>query len=208
MPVQQVAFCIPPDTEVKIAIGVLKQWGGVVCDNQWHIVKHLKAVPVKLDDASNLAAKAMNVAKNNKNIVVGVGAAAIDVAVGAGALIVKKVSEAKTAKSASAEVAGELGSAMQSYLEAIQSGAMTEETIDALIAAIDKLGEANVEVSASLKQLRALCSTIYYYPVALERANSVKVVDFRRPKPESSMDALGDVRDCLAQQKQVFRAAE
>ena len=55
MAIQQVAFYVPPEIEAKIALGVLRQCGGIVRDNKGRIVKHLKEVPVEPGEAVNNA---------------------------------------------------------------------------------------------------------------------------------------------------------
>lgn len=82
---------------------------------------------------------------------------------------------------------------------------MEEEIIDRLLESIEVLVADDVKVPVSLKQMKALCSLIYEYSVALEKANKVKVVDFERPKPKSSDDAFDDVRQCLLSQKRIFQ---
>ena len=209
MPVQQVAFYVPPEIQEKIALGILKQWGGVVRDNKGHIVKHLEPVPFKPDDTADVAQKAIALAKSNKNVVIGVGAVAVAAVAAISGLAIKKIVDgrnAKAAESAAAALAAEFGEALQEYMEAVQQGSMDEGRIDRLLFAIDALGSGeDAKVTVSLKQMKSLCSTIYDYSVALEKANKVKVVDFKRPKPKSSADAFDDVRECLLRQKQIFQ---
>ena len=208
MAIQQVAFYVPPEIEAKIALGVLRQCGGIVRDNKGRIVKHLKEVPVEPGEAVNNAVKLLDLAKNNKNIAIGVGIAAVAGVVAVGGFAANKIRSRKTAKAAElavAEVAAEFGEALQ-YMDAIRSGSMEEEIIDRLLESIEVLvADDDVKVPVSLKQMKALCSSIYEYSVALEKANKVKVVDFERPKPKSSDDAFDDVRQCLLSQKRIFQ---
>ena len=57
MPVQQIAFDIPPLIASKLLTGEYIQWGGIVRDQAGRIVKHLK--PVQIEQAGE---QAMNVA--------------------------------------------------------------------------------------------------------------------------------------------------
>ena len=209
MAIQQVAFYVPPEIEAKIALGVLRQCGGIVRDNKGRIVKHLKEVPVEPGEAVNNAVKLLDLAKNNKNIAIGVGIAAVAGVVAVGGFAANKIRSRKTAKAAElavAEVAAEFGEALQHYMDAIRSGSMEEEIIDRLLESIEVLvADDDVKVPVSLKQMKALCSSIYEYSVTLEKANKVKVVDFERPKTKSSDDAFDDVRQCLLSQKRIFQ---
>ena len=116
MPVQQVAFYVPPEIQEKIALGILKPWGGVVRDNKGHIVKHLEPVPFKPDDAADVAQKAIALAKSNKNVVIGVGAVAVAAVAAISGLAIKKIvhgRNAKAAQSAAAALSAEVGEALQ-----------------------------------------------------------------------------------------------
>lgn len=71
--IQQVAFEVPAEIAVKLAMGELIQYGGVVRDLSGRIVKHLK--PADVADSANaakqVAVRALAVAKENKKLAVG-----------------------------------------------------------------------------------------------------------------------------------------
>ena len=103
MYVQQVAFDIPADIAKGLAAGDLTRYGGIVRNGEGQIVKHLKEVPINPAEEGALkqaAQKAMNLAKDKKEILIPVIAIAGAVLVGGVIYSAAKGKEKKEAEEA------------------------------------------------------------------------------------------------------------
>lgn len=104
--IQQVAFDIPKEIALGLASGEYVQYGGVVRDAAGHIVKHLEPADVSNDvnKAIQVAAQAIQLAKENKKTAIGVlavaGVAAAGGAVYAGVAHLQHKKEERARKTA------------------------------------------------------------------------------------------------------------
>ena len=104
--IQQVAFDVPKEIALGLASGEYVQCGGVVRDAAGHIVKHLEPADVSNDanKAMQVAAQAIQLAKENKKATVGVlaiaGVAAAGGAVYAGVTHLQHKKEERARKTA------------------------------------------------------------------------------------------------------------
>ena len=132
--IQQVAFDIPKEIALGLASGEYVQYGGVVRDAAGHIVKHLEPADVSNDvnKAIQVAAQAIQLAKENKKTAIGVlavaGVAAAGGAVYAGVTHLQHKKEERARKTAM----DDFNAAFSEYLKALGNSELTVEKIDEL----------------------------------------------------------------------------
>lgn len=119
--IQQVAFDVPKEIALGLASGEYVQYGGVVRDAAGHIVKHLEPADVSNDvnKAIQVAAQAIQLAKENKKTAIGVlavaGVAAAGGAVYAGVTHLQHKKEERARKTAM----DDFNAAFSEYLKAL-----------------------------------------------------------------------------------------
>jgi hypothetical protein len=136
MAVIQEAFDIPADIMTKLLTGEYRRIGGVVRyavgPHKGQIVKHLKPVDMKAaEQAQGVGAQIMKFAKKNKKgLIIG---AAVAGAATVGGIIYHKVKNREPA------VVAQFRAALRTYIDEIRKGNLELETIETLMAALDKL---------------------------------------------------------------------
>ena len=209
MPVQQIAFDIPPHIASKLLTGEYIQWGGIVRDQAGRIVKHLKPVQIEQagEQAMNVAKAVKNIARNNKNAVIVVGVAVAAAAIAGGAAVYQHIRKGKQ----NAVTFSELNEALAGYMSAIDEGTLDVEKLDRAITAIDavieRIGGEGARVEIEGETFANLVRVIRDYTERLYEANSSsfdgKVVEM----PRANDGTLENLRDYLRAQRSVFELA-
>ncbi len=209
MPVQQIAFDIPPHIASKLLTGEYIQWGGIVRDQAGRIVKHLKPVQIEQagEQAMNVAKAVKNIARNNKNAVIVVGVAVAAAAIAGGAAVYQHIRKGKQ----NAVTFSELNEALAGYMSAIDEGTLDVEKLDRAITAIDavieRIGGEGARVEIEGETFANLARVIRDYTERLHEANSSsfdgKVVEM----PRANDGTLENLRDYLRAQRSVFELA-
>ena len=209
MPVQQIAFDIPPHIASKLLTGEYIQWGGIVRDQAGRIVKHLKPVQIEQagEQAMNVAKAVKNIACNNKNAVIVVGVAVAAAAIAGGAAVYQHIRKGKQ----NAVTFSELNEALAGYMSAIDEGTLDVEKLDRAITAIDavieRIGGEGARVEIEGETFANLVRVIRDYTERLYEANSSsfdgKVVEM----PRANDGTLENLRDYLRAQRSVFELA-
>lgn len=209
MPVQQIAFDIPPVIASKLLTGEYIQWGGIVRDQAGRIVKHLKPVQIEQagEQAMNLARAVKSIARNNKNAVIVVGVTVAAAAIAGGAAVYQHIR-----KSGQNAVAfSELNEALASYMSAIDEGSLDVEKLDKAIAAIDtvieRIGGKGARVEIEGETFANLVRVIRDYTEHLYDANSGSFDGKVIQMPQASDDTLENLRDYLKAQRSIFELA-
>lgn len=191
MPIEQIAFVIPPQIEAGLVSGEFIRHGGVVRDTAGHIVTHLKEVPTpKFEKA---LAEVREFAKANK--VVLVTGTVVAAAVGARALAVSIVKRKKIG-----EAQRRLDAAVASYMAAIVARDMNLAVIDELDVALADLKDAVGLEENDIVNAEVLESLIRYSREFIE-ANAPSQL----PKAESAQ--IVSLEDYLRVQKGIFDEA-
>lgn len=209
MPVQQIAFDIPPAVASKLLTGEYIQWGGIVRDQAGKIVKHLKPVRVEQagEQALSVAQAVKGIARNNKSAVIVVGVTVAAAAIAGGAAVYRHIKKSKQ----NAVAFSELNEALASYMSAIDEGALDVEKLDKAISAIDavigRLGGESVNVEIEGETFANLVRVIRDYTERLYDANSSsfggKVIEI----PRAASDTLESLRGYLKAQRSMFELA-
>ena len=158
--IQQVTFDVPKEIALGLASGEYVQYGGVVRDAAGHIVKHLEPADVSNDanKAMQVAAQAIQLAKENKKAAIGVlavaGVAAAGGAVYAGVTHLQHRKEERARKTA----LDDFNAALSEYLKALGNSELTVEKIDELENAISALSgsEKGCTIEIESEQFKSL----------------------------------------------------
>lgn len=209
MPVQQIAFDIPPAIASKLLAGEYIQWGGIVRDQAGRIVKHLKPVQIEQagEQAMNVAKAVKNIVRSNKSAVVVVGVTVVAAAIAGGAAVYQHIKKNKQG----AVVFSELNEALARYMSAIDEGTLNIEKLDNAIAAIDavieKLGGEGVKVEIKGEAFTNLVRVIRDYTERLYEANSMSFDGKAIEMPRVSDSTLENLRGYLKAQRSMFELA-
>jgi len=205
MAVIQEAFDIPADIMTKLLTGEYRRIGGVVRyavgPHKGQIVKHLKPVDMKAaEQAQGVGAQIMKFAKKNKKgLIIG---AAVAGAATVGGIIYHKVKNREPA------VVAQFRAALRTYIDEIRKGNLELETIETLMAALDKLKAhkdyEQFKIELSTEDLDVLVSRIYDYTIRLAENNQVELTEQERSKTDNSIINL---QNYLRTQKRVFEEA-
>ncbi|NCC05050.1 MAG: hypothetical protein EOM37_13655 [Proteobacteria bacterium] len=209
MAIAQDAFFIPDDIATGLATGLYRRIGSVVRyaigPNKGQIVKHLQPIDLKAaEQAQGLGAKAIQFVANHKKEV---GIAAIGVAiVGAG------VWGYTAWKNHEPKVLTEFRAALKIYIEAIRTGDMSVEKIDALMVALEELKKHKnydkISIQLTTEELEVLVGRIYDYTIKLAKDNNVELTDDElNASGKQSKSAIIDLQQYLKTQKRIFEAA-
>ena len=190
----QVVLDIPPDIYVGIESGELVRVGSVVRNAATMvIVKHLKERSFSTREVVNSVAQRIWSSKEGKNAVVGLIGVALGVVVAAGEIVANKRSDQRHSET--------LNAALITYLNAVETGEVTVEQIDALSSAIEAArGKGS---SDSVLIAEKVVSLVESYTVALAQANKTTW------EPERGVNVVPLVRleSSLSAQRRIFGAA-
>lgn len=209
--IQQVAFDIPKEIALGLASGEYVQYGGVVRDAAGHIVKHLEPADVSNDAnrAMQVAAQAIQLAKENKKTAIGVlavaGVAAAGGAVYAGVTHLQHKKEERARKTAM----DDFNAAFSEYLKALGNSELTVEKIDELENAISALSgsEKGCTIEIESEQFKSLVKSVRDYTERLSKANSVKSSNVVFKLFEKKPNDISGLKECLATQRETLTQA-
>lgn len=209
--IQQVAFDIPKEIALGLASGEYVQYGGVVRDAAGHIVKHLEPADVSNDvnKAIQVAAQAIQLAKENKKTAIGVlavaGVAAAGSAVYAGVTHLQHKKEERARKTAM----DDFNAAFSEYLNALGNSELTVEKIDELENAISALsgGEKGCTIEIESEQFKSLVKSVRDYTERLSKANSAKSSNVVFKLFEKKPNDISGLKECLAAQREILTQA-
>ena len=209
--IQQVAFDIPKEIALGLASGEYVQYGGVVRDAAGHIVKHLEPADVSNDvnKATQVAAQAIQLAKENKKTAIGVlavaGVAAAGGAVYAGVTHLQHKKEERSRKTAM----DDFNAAFSEYLKALGNSELTVEKIDELENAISALSgsEKGCTIEIESEQFKSLVKSVRDYTERLSKANSAKSSNVVFKLFEKKPNDISDLKECLATQREILTQA-
>lgn len=209
--IQQVAFDIPKEIALGLASGEYVQYGGVVRDAAGHIVKHLEPVDVSNDvnKAIQVAAQAIQLAKENKKTAIGVlavaGVAAAGGAVYAGVTHLQHKKEERARKTAM----DDFNAAFSEYLKALGNSELTVEKIDELENAISALSgsEKGCTIEIESEQFKSLVKSVRDYTERLSKANSAKSSNDVFKLFEKKPNDISGLKECLATQREILTQA-
>ena len=197
--IQQVAFDVPKEIALGLASGEYVQYGGVVRDAAGHIVKHLEPADISNDanKAMQVAAQAIQLAKENKKAAIGVlavaGVAAAGGAVYAGVTHLQHKKEERTRKTA----LDDFNAAFSEYLKALGNSELTVEKIDELENAISALSGSE----------KSLVKSVRDYTERLSKANSAKSSNVVFKLFEKKPNDISGLKECLATQREILTQA-
>lgn len=208
MAIAQDAFFIPDDIATGLATGLYRRIGSVVRyaigPNKGQIVKHLQPIDLKAaEQAQGLGAKAIQFVANHKKEV---GIAAIGVAiVGAG------VWGYTAWKNHEPKVLTEFRATLKVYIEAIRTGDMSVEKIDALMVALEELKKHKnydkISIQLTTEELEVLVGRIYNYTIKLAKDNNVELTDDElRTSRAKNTGTIINLQNYLKVQKRIFEA--
>lgn len=209
--IQQVAFDIPKEIALGLASGEYVQYGGVVRDAAGHIVKHLEPADVSNDvnKAIQVAAQAIQLAKENKKTAIGVlavaGVAAAGGAVYAGVTHLQHKKEERARKTAM----DDFNAAFSEYLKALGNSELTVEKIDELENAISALSgsEKGCAIEIESEQFKSLVKSVRDYTERLSKANSAKSSNVVFKLFEKKPNDISGPKECLATQREILTQA-
>ena len=209
--IQQVAFDVPKEIALGLASGEYVQYGGVVRDAAGHIVKHLEPADVSNDvnKAIQVAAQAIQLAKENKKTAIGVlavaGVAAAGGAVYAGVTHLQHKKEERARKTAM----DDFNAAFSEYLKALGNSELTVEKIDELENAISALSgsEKGCTIEIESEQFKSLVKSVRDYTERLSKANSAKNSNVVFKLFEKKPNDISGLKECLATQREILTQA-
>lgn len=209
--IQQVAFDVPKEIALGLASGEYVQYGGVVRDAAGHIVKHLEPADVSNDvnKAIQVAAQAIQLAKENKKTAIGVlavaGVAAAGGAVYAGVTHLQHKKEERARKTAM----DDFNAAFSEYLKALGNSELTVEKIDELENAISALSgsEKGCTIEIESEQFKGLVKSVRDYTERLSKANSAKSSNVVFKLFEKKPNDISGLKECLATQREILTQA-
>lgn len=209
--IQQVAFDVPKEIALGLASGEYVQYGGVVRDAAGHIVKHLEPADVSNDanKAMQVAAQAIQLAKENKKAAIGVlavaGVAAAGGAVYAGVTHLQHKKEERARKTAM----DDFNAAFSEYLKALGNSELTVEKIDELENAISALSgsEKGCTIEIESEQFKSPVKSVRDYTERLSKANSAKSSNVVFKLFEKNPTDISGLKECLATQREILTQA-
>ena len=209
--IQQVAFDIPKEIALGLASGEYVQYGGVVRDAAGHIVKHLEPADVSNDvnKAIQVAAQAIQLAKESKKTAIGVlavaGVAAAGGAVYAGVTHLQHKKEERARKTAM----DDFNAAFSEYLKALGNSELTVEKIDELENAISALSgsEKGCTIEIESEQFKSLVKSVRDYTERLSKTNSAKSSNVVFKLFEKKPNDISGLKECLATQREMLTQA-
>lgn len=209
--IQQVAFDIPKEIALGLASGEYVQYGGVVRDAAGHIVKHLEPADVSNDvnKAIQVAAQAIQLAKENRKTAIGVLAVASVAAAGgavyAGVTHLQHKKEERARKTAM----DDFNAAFSEYLKALGNSELTVEKIDELENAISALSgsEKGCTIEIESEQFKSLVKSVRDYTERLSKANSAKSSNVVFKLFEKKPNDISGLKECLATQREILTQA-
>lgn len=195
VPIQPVAFFIPPDIQLGLDAGKLVRYGGVIRNQLGHIVTHLKEVPIPSKDPA-MAQRVVSLLKDRRVVTVIV----LGTATGGAAAALAIKSQVRARKCAKG-----LNTSLVAYLKAARDGTLDEVTISRLITDLDA-AEA-FATNGRVAVASELVALVMDYTDKLAEANSVDVSELQEGATASEGATVIDLRRHLEAQRKIFAGA-
>ena len=209
--IQQVAFDVPKEIALGLASGEYVQYGGVVRDAAGHIVKHLEPADISNDanKAMQVAAQAIQLAKENKKAAIGVLAVAGVAAAGGAGDPGGAPHQHKKEERARKTALDDFNAAFSEYLKALGNSELTVEKIDELENAISALSgsEKGCTIEIESEQFKSLIKSVRDYTERLSKANSAKSSNVVFKLFEKKPNDISGLKECLATQREILTQA-
>lgn len=195
VPIQPVAFLIPPDIQLGLDAGKLVRYGGIIRNQLGHIVTHLKEVPIPSKEPA-MAQRVVSLLRDRRVVTVIVIGAATGGTAAAFALK-NQVQARKCVKT--------LNASLVAYLRAARDGTLDEFTISRLITDLDaaEAFSTNGQVAVASE----LVALVMDYTHKLAEANSVDVSELQDGLPAADGATVIDLRRHLEVQQRIFAGA-
>lgn len=195
VPIQPVAFFIPPDIQLGLDAGKLVRYGGIVRNQLGHIVTHLKEVPVPSKDPA-MAQRVVSLLKDRRVVtVIVLGTATGGVAA---ALAIRTQVQAR-------KCARTLNDSLVAYLKAARDGTLDEATVSRLITDLD--AAESFSTNGQVAVASELVALVMDYTGKLAEANSVDVGELQEATPAPDDATVIDLRRHLEVQRRIFAGA-
>lgn len=203
MAVIQVALDMPQAIQEGINAGVLLRVGSVVRDNAGHIVKHLDEVPIPEADNGVGESTVIRFAKKNKYFIIGTAIAVVATGVIHVVAKNKRNKEEKVPK-----CIADFNISFSEYVDSIKKGAVSEEKIDKVIAALEDIRRSQKKgvfsITFSAENVGLLLGMIRDYTIKFAEANSFEW----REDDANQYDEIEGLQHYLKIQKQIFKKCE
>lgn len=204
MAIVQEAFEIPTDIMAKIVLGDYRRMGGIVRHavgpQKGQIVKHLKPVNLAAEEqAQNLGAKALRIAKNNKKalVIVGVGTGVAAAVAGAYHLI----------KNHEPKVVIEFKASLRAYINAIRIGNLSLDEINNMTKSLEELkthkNYEKISILLSAEEWSAFVNRIHEYTLKLAKDNCFELAA-EECGNQASDNTIINLQRYLKMQKRIF----
>lgn len=211
MPVMQVSLDVSQAVFDGLMSGDYTRHGGVVRGVGGAIVTHLQDadVPDVITDPEVRRRAVQALLSRNGLIAIGIGVAVAGG--GVAYLALKKRKNQRAIELEASESVVAYNRALAAYLEAVRDGALTEELLDNLVAALDTVQisahEGSISIDFSGEQARTLVNMIVDYTRQLAEANEFVMEAPEASEPGSMEESVVDLRHYLQIQKQIFKRA-
>lgn len=204
MAIEQIAFFIPPDIQQGIDAGLFVRCGGVIRNTKGRIIKHLKELdklPTPQKDGG--LTKVVNFLSKHK-VAVGIGVVAITAT--ATGILYTVFKDRKNKEIEIPKCIADFNDALSLYFNSINSSNISEEVIDQLIVALDKVKRecenGNIDLILSIENIDLLVDTVKKYTIKFAQANSF---DLSKENTIDNDDKIINLWNYLNIQKQVFK---
>jgi len=207
MAIVQDAYVLTDDILTKILTGEYRRIGSVIRyatgPQRGQIVKHLEPVNMEVaQQAQDLGAKAIQLAKNNKKALIIVGISTVVAAAGVG--IYYKI------KNHNQEVVSKFRASLKIYINEIRKGNLSEDSINELMTCLENLKKhkdyQKINIQLSTEELDVLVNRIFEYTEKLAKDNSIELTEDEL-NAQISDGAILNLQRYLKVQKRIFEIA-
>lgn len=197
MPVMNVNLVLDDATYAGVKAGIYELGGLVKNSDNKRVKKHL---PTVVDATKEGASKAIDMIREHKKGLFIVGGVIIVGGAVAGAVTYISQKDKIKAKK-------KFGETLEIYLNAAQSGTLTSNLVDDLLASIEVISKFSkdgaVPINLTSKQLYSLFNSVYDFTKRMAKANNVNAKDIKAPRKFSKGKIL-DLQNYLVMQKQIL----
>ena len=207
MPAVQVALNYTPEVLAGVANGLLTVNGSVVRNMAGQIVAHLQEIKLPAKPTFDVSRFAANLKDPKVLAVLGIG---ILVTIGVTALVANRQKpESESAPTPRGIVT--YNDSLSAYLIAINTGNLSADVIDRMIASLDSLqstiDSGEVAIDASAEQSASLLTVVREYTSKFAEANDFELGDIEEPTSDSPSDSIASLRSYLEIQKIIIDRA-
>ena len=197
MPVMNVNLVLDDATYAGVKAGIYELGGLVKNSDNKRVKKHL---PTVVDATKECASKAIDMIREHKKELFIVGGVIIVGGAVAGAVTYISQKDKIKAKK-------KFGETLEIYLNAAQSGTLTSNLVDDLLASIEVIlkfsKDGAVPINLTSKQLYSLFNSVYDFTKRMAEANNVNAKDIKAPR-KFSKGKIIDLQNYLVMQKQIL----